>query len=164
MCEGRTMVQNVSNQNPYGSIDRVGMTQDGRVVYKVTDGNGEIAGGLSVAQKDCDMFERSYRDVMEAAPKLEQYMKTHTEEDMKRQQKRGRWIIGGSALIGGLIPALTSHFITQKTVWQALMTLAGTVAGLFVGIKVGTKAMTPPGAEQMTRATQTLSKLDIQQI
>lgn len=164
MCEGKTMVKNVSNQNPYGSIDRVGMTQDGRVVYKVTDGNGDIAGGLSVAQKDCDMFERSYRDVMEAAPKLEKYMQTHTEEDIKKQQKKGKWIIGGSALVGGLIPALTSHYITGKTWVQALITLGGTIAGLFVGIKAGTKAMTPPGADQLSRATQTLSKLDIQQV
>ncbi len=166
MCEGKIMVQNVSSQpqNSYGSISKVGTTQDGRVVYKVTDANGQVAGGLSVAQKDCDKFERSYKDVMEAAPKLEKYMQTHTEEDVKNLQKKGKRIIGFSALIGGLIPALTSHFITEKPWIQAILTIGGTIAGLMIGSKAGAKAVTPPGAEQMTRATQTLSKLDIQPV
>lgn len=159
------MVQNISQaQNPYGSINRIGTTPDGRVVYKVMDGNGDIAGGLSVAQKDCDTFERTYNDIMTAAPKLEKYMQTHSEEDIKRLQKRGKRIIGGSALVCGIIPALFSHKLTSNKWLQVAMTLGGTFIGLFAGVKIGTKVMTPPGANEMSKATKTLSSLDVQPI
>ena len=160
------MVQNINaqKQSQYGSIDRVGTSPDGRGIYQVIGNDGKIAGGLSIAQKDCDTFERSYQNILEAAPKLEQYMKTHTEDDIKNLQKKGKWIIGGGALLGGLIPALTSHKLTGNTFLQVLITIAGTVVGLFAGAKIGAKVMTPPGAKEMSEATKTISKLDIQPI
>lgn len=158
------MVNNVSAgaQNQYGAINRVGMTQDGRVVYQVVNPEGKIQGGLSVAAADCDRFERSYNDIMEAAPKLEKYMQTHTEDDMKKAQKKGRWITGIGAFAGGL----TTIFLTKncKTWLQILCTAAGTIAGLVGGAKVAQKVSIPPGAEQMTRASQEISKLDIKAV
>ncbi len=156
------MVQNIGAGNKYGSINRVGQTKDGRIVYQVTDPDGKISGGLSVAPADSDRFERSYKDIMEAAPKVEQYMKTHTQDDLKNAQKKGRWITAGGAFIGGIIPAVAIHKL--NTFPKILCTLAGTIAGLFVGAKIAGKATVPPGAEQMAKATQELSKLDIQPI
>lgn len=161
------MVQNVNssgNQNQYGSINRVGTSSDGRGIYQVLNGDGKVAGGLSVAAKDCDTFERSYNKMIEAAPKMEKYMQTHSEEDIKKLQKKGKWMVGGGALIGGLIPLFFSHKVTEKLGWQILMTVGGTILGLFAGAKIGAKVMTPPGAKDMTEATQTISKLDIQPI
>ena len=157
------MVQNVGTGSNYGSINRVGQTADGRVVYQVKDPNGKVAGGLSVAQADCDRFERSYKDITEAAPKVEEYMKTHTQSDLKDAQKKGRWITAGGAFVGGIIPAVLVH---KPDVWivQFLCTAAGTIAGLFVGSRIARKVAIPPGAEQMARATQEISKLDVRPI
>ena len=77
------------SQSSYGEIKRIDTTPEGRVIYQVTAPDGQVAGGLSVAANDCDKFERSYEAMMEAAPKLENYMKTHTEEDLKSNQKKG---------------------------------------------------------------------------
>jgi hypothetical protein len=156
------MVQNVNSQSQFGTINRVGNTPDGRVVYQVVNPNGQIAGGLSVAQKDCDTFERSYNTMMNAAPKLEKYMQTHTEDDIKRLQKKGKWIIGGSGLVGALIPAIATY--KMKTWQQILISLGGAIIGLIGGIKIGSKVMTPPGAAELNKATQEISKLDIQPI
>ena len=86
------MVQNISTQqqNGYGSINRIGMTNDGRVVYQVSDNQGKVAGNISVAQKDCDIFEKSYRDMMEAAPQLEEYSRKTTPEKMMKKQKAAK--------------------------------------------------------------------------
>ena len=156
------MVKNVGTGNDYGSISRVGQTVDGRVVYQVTDRNGKIAGGLSVAPTDSDRFERSYKEIMEAAPKVEEYMKSHTQADLKDAQKKGRWITAGGAFVGGIIPAVTLH--KPNTFVKILCTLGGTLAGLFAGARIARKVVVPPGAEQMAKATQELQKLDIKPI
>lgn len=160
------MVQSVNsavNKNSaYGEISRVGTTRDGRVIYQVLDSSGKIAGGLSVSPNDCDKFERSYRDIMEAAPKLEKYMQTHTEEDLKKAQKRGRWITGIGAFAGGIIPAVLIK--KPRKYVKILATAAGTFAGLFAGLSISRKVTIPPGAEQMSRASQEISKLDIRTI
>jgi len=160
------MVQNVGNKSnsasPYGSIDRVGTTQDGRVIYRVVDPNGKIAGGLSVAAKDSDTFERSYNQIMEATPKLEKYMQTHTKDDIKKAQKRGRWISAIGAFTGGIFPATLIK--NQKQWVKIVSTIGGTIAGLFVGLQIAKKATVPPGAEEMTKASQAISKLDIKPI
>ena len=158
------MVQNVGSQggNMYGSIDRAGSTPDGRVIYKVTGADGKVAGGLSVAPADCDRFERSYKDIMDAAPKLEKYMQTHTQEDVKRAQKKGRWITAGAAFVGGIIPAVAIR--KPGKLVKILATLAGTVAGLFTGLQIARKTTVPPGAEQLSKATQEISKMDIKPV
>ena len=58
------MVQNISAQNPngFGTINRIGMTENGRVIYQIIDGSGAQAIKMSVAPKDCDSFEKSYRE------------------------------------------------------------------------------------------------------
>lgn len=159
------MTQNITNQpiSGYGSINRVGMTNNGRVVYQVVDGQGKVAGKMSVAQKDCDTFEKSYRDIMESAPKLERYARTTTPEKMQKKQSLMKWIIGGCGLIGGIIPLVLAK---GNGFWgfmkQAGLTLLGTGAGLVLGFGIVAKTMTPPGSTQFMKATQNLSKLDIQ--
>lgn len=154
---------NFKAQGAYGSIDKIGTSPDGRVIYQVVDPDGKVAGGLSVAPNDCDKFEHSYKSIMEAAPKVESYMKTHTQEDVKSLQKKGRWITGISACIGGLIPAI---FIHKPDNWfiQFLFTLAGTIAGGFGGLQIAKKVSVPPGAEEMSKASKEISKLDIKPI
>lgn len=157
------MVQNTSfRSNPtssYGEINRMGTTPDGRVVYQVKDGNGKIAGGLSVAPNDCDKFERAYVEILDAAPKLEKYMQTHTEEDLKQAQKKGRWITAIGAFTGGIIPAALIK--SDIKILKIACAAAGTIAGLFAGAKIAKKVTIPPGAEEMSKATQEISKLDI---
>ena len=66
------MIQNPSINN-YGSINKIGSTNNGRVIYEVKDGNGATAGKLSVAQPQCDIFERSYNEMMAAAPETQKF-------------------------------------------------------------------------------------------
>ena len=161
------MVQNVStnSQNNLGSITRIGNTNNGRVVYQVTDNTGTVAGKMSVAQKDCAVFEKAYKDMIEAAPKLQEFAKKTSPEEMYKKQKRTKWIIGGCGLLGGIWPLLKC----KGEGWIGLLkqvglTTLGTAAGLLAGIFIASKTMTPPGAAKFSKATQTISKLDIQPV
>lgn len=158
------MVQNINmqNTNAYGSIDKIGKTNNGRVVYQITDSNGNIAGKMSIPEKDCDTFEKSYNSIIESAPKLQAYAQTTTPEDMKKKQKRIGWTIGIGSGIGGFIGIYLSR--NMKTWKQILTTLAGTVAGFLTSSYVAGKTMTPPGARELSQATNALSKIDIQPV
>ena len=162
-CEGVYMVQSVNNQsvNQFGAINRVGNTPDGRVVYSVTDGNGREAGKMSVAAKDCDMFEKSYRDVIDSAPKIQKYVQTHSSpEDVKRRKRISIWITGICAAIGAGVPI----HLTRKasTIKQVLATVAGLVVGVTSGFALSFSATTPPGTMKFSKATKNMSKIDIQ--
>ena len=161
------MVQNVSTQTPngYGAVNRIGMTNNGRVVYQVIDGAGHETIKMSVNPRDCDKFEKSYRDIMESAPKLQRYAQTTTPEQMQKKQKAAKWIVGGCGLLGGIWPLLKT---SGNGFWGAMkqlgLTLLGTGVGLVGGLFIASKMVTPPGAMQFSKATQTISKLDIQPI
>lgn len=163
------MVQGISNQaqspNGYGSINRVGRTNDGRVVYQVVDAEGKEAAKMSVAQRDSDTFEKSYKTIMDSAPKMQKYAETTSPEEMKKKQSQAKWIIAGCGLLGGIFPLLKSK---GNGFWGAMkqlgLTLLGTGAGLVGGIYIAGKMVTPPGVAEFTKATQTISKLDIQPI
>lgn len=159
------MVQNVSvqNQNNYGSINRIGTTETGRVVYQVSDGAGRVAGRLSVAAKDSDTFEKSYQAMMEAAPKLQKFAETTTPEKMKKKQKKASWTVGILGALGaGVGIWLTRNAKNWATLKQISAALGGAIVGLGSGLFVVNKAMTPPGAKELSKASQTMSKLDIQ--
>lgn len=161
------MVQNVSGQAPnsYGSINRIGMTDNGRVVYQILDGNNNQAIKMSVAQKDCDTFEKAYRDIVESAPKLQQYAQNTPPQKMQKKQKMAKWVVGGCGLLGGIYPAIKCKINSVGTGIKALgLTLLCTGAGLVAGMFIASKMVTPPGAMQFSKASQTLSKLDIQPV
>ena len=82
------MVQNVANQgSAFGGISRIGTTQNGRIIYEITDYNGNEAGKMTVPMQDADTFEKSYQDIMETAPKLQKYALEHSsEQDMKKRK------------------------------------------------------------------------------
>ena len=50
------------------------------------------------------------------------------------------------------------------TLKQLVLTLLGTATGLGAGIFASSKLLTPPGAKEFAKATNTISKLDIKQI
>ena len=155
------MVQNVSNQNNYGSISKIGATETGRVVYQLNDSNGKFVGKLSVSPKDTDTFERSYKTIMEEAPKLQKFAENTTEADLKKKKKRASWIIGIATGIGALIPVYLTRNL--KAGWrQILPTLGGASVGLGVGILGVKKSLTPPGANKLNEASKALSSIDIQ--
>lgn len=158
------MVQNISQQqNRYGAIQRIGMTPEGRVVYQAINPNGEIAGRISIARQDCDLFEKSYRDIIESAPELQRYAQTTSPDKMMKKQKTAKWIVGLSTLIGGGIPLFA---IKPKAGWKGTLlqiagTLGGTIVGLVAGTVVAEKVAVPPGAKKFTTASKNLSKIDI---
>lgn len=158
------MVQNYSirTQNPYGSINRLGVAQDGRVVYQVVSPDGQDAGKLSVARKDAGAFEKSYHDIMETAPKMEKFARTHSRpEDMERLQKKSRNIVLGSTVVGAVIPMM----IVKKggLFKKFLMATLGGVAGLMTGFGISVSTTTPEGSVKFAKATKTMSGLDIRQ-
>ena len=85
MVNGINMGVGGFKQNSYGNIQRVGASENGRVLYRVIDSNGQEAGKLTVAGKDTDKFEQSYREIMEAAPKIQKFVtENSSEEDIKK--------------------------------------------------------------------------------
>ena len=157
------MVQSAGmGQNQYGTINRVGMTQEGRAVYQITSADGYQAANVSIPAQDCDRFERAYSDMMEAAPKLENYMQTHSSpEDVKKMKRKSGLILGGATGVGFLIPALLTKKMNKK-VLKWVLTIAGTIAGFFAGSIISAKASIPPGAKEFSNATKVISEIDVQ--
>ena len=152
------MVQSVNNQqNGYGSLSRVGSTDNGRVIYQLSEADGNVAGKLTVPQEQSDIFEKSYNDIMSAAPKMQKFAEKMTPEKMEKRKKTANWVLGLSTLTGFLVPAIAIRGKGQF--WK---TALSTVAGLSAGIFASFKLKTPPGAMKFAKATQNLSKIDAQ--
>ena len=150
-------------QNSYGNIQRMGSTENGRAIYRVIDSDGNEAGRLSVAGTDTDKFESAYRDIMDAAPKIQKYVTENSSEaDIKKRRNISRAIVGTGGFIGAAIPiALTRKASTLK---QILATVTGVVAGLSAGFATSLAVTTPPGTYKFAKASRTFAKLDIQPI
>ena len=150
-------------QNSYGNIQRMGSTENGRAIYRVIDSDGNEAGRLSVAGTDTDKFESAYRDIMDAAPKIQKYVTENSSEaDIKKRRNLSRAIVGAGGLIGVAVPiALTRKASTLKLI---LATVAGVVAGLSAGFVTSLSVTTPPGTYKFAKASRTFAKLDIQPI
>ena len=147
-------------QNSYGNIQRMGSTENGRAIYRVIDSDGNEAGRLSVAGTDTDKFESAYRDIMDAAPKIQKYVTENSSEaDIKKRRNISRAIVGAGGFIGAAIPiALTRKASTLK---QILATVTGVVAGLSAGFATSLAVTTPPGTYKFAKASRTFAKLDI---
>ena len=159
------MVQGLNvNSNGMGSISRVGMTNNGRVIYSVVEPNGQVAGHLTVSQKDCDTFERSYRSIIATAPSVQRYAETTTPEKQEKNKKRARWITGISAVIGGGVPIwFTRNFNFKGATWaQAGITLLGTIAGFIGGSAIASATTVPKELKQFASAMRDLQKIDIE--
>ena len=150
-------------QNSYGNIQKIGSTEHGRAIYRVIDSDGKEAGRLSVAGTDTDKFESAYRDIMDAAPKIQKYVAENSSEaDIKKRRNLSRAIVGAGGLIGAAVPiALTRKASTLK---QILATVAGVVVGLSAGFATSLSVTTPPGTYKFAKASRTFAKLDIQPI
>ena len=158
------MVQSINNTQSFGLINKIGTSPDGRVVYQVVDISGREAGKMSVAPQDCDKFEKSYQEIVKAAPKLQQFALEHNSpQEMAKRQKTAKRLVGGGALLGFLLPIpFTAKFKKHPVIKQMLVSTAGLIAGLFTGSKLATAFVAPPGSAQLNKASKTLSKLDIQ--
>ncbi|MCQ2754539.1 MAG: respiratory nitrate reductase subunit gamma [bacterium] len=158
------MVRNINVQQPFGIVNRVGTSPDGRILYQVIDPRGQETAKMSVAPQDCDKFEKSYTDIMTAAPKLQKFAIEHNSpQEMAKRQKTAKRFVGFGALFGFLIPIpFTAKFKNHALLKQMLISTGGLIAGLFAGSKLATLFVAPPGTAKLERASKTLSKLDIQ--
>lgn len=153
------MVQNIGS----GSINKIGSTENGRFIYQITDSNGQNVGKMSIPQKDCDVFEKSYHDIIETTPALQKFAQKHsTPESMQKLKKTSNWITGISTAIGAAIGIFTTSKL--KTWQQVLATTVGTIGGYLVGSGAAFVAISPPGITKFNKATKNLSKIDIQPI
>ncbi|MBR6126840.1 hypothetical protein IKQ21_04060 [bacterium] len=153
------MVSAIGN-NSYGNIQRIGVSSDNRVVYRVIDSEGKDAGKMSVAQEDVDKFEKSYIDIMSTAPKIKEYVaKNSSPEDLQRRRLMSGLCVGTGGLLGAVIP---SFFTKGKGVTKKVVSsVAGLVIGLAAGFATSLSVSTPPGAFKFARAARNLSKVDL---
>ncbi len=153
------MVQGINAaQNPQVSINKIGTTPEGRTIYEIKDAKGN-GGKLTINSVDCDTFEKSYNDFLEYGPKLEEYLKNTPPEKIKKKQKLAKWIVGLGVAIGGGIPALK---IKSNWYIQLPAIVGGALVGLLTGTFIARKTTTPPGGEEIAKASSNLSKIDIQ--
>ena len=154
------MVQSLSSNN-YGSISRIGNSNDGRVIYQISDPDNKVAGKISVAAQSCDVFEKSYNDLLEAAPEMQKIAEDYQNPKKQEQiRKTNLW----AKLIGASVGLLASSALSRKLKfgWQALICVPSTIAGLLIGSYTGARLTTPKEAVKFTQAMQNISKLDIQ--
>ena len=151
-------------QNPYGSIQRYAELPNGRILYGVIDSDGNKAGKLTIPKEEADVFEASYKEILETAPKIQAYVKANSsEESIKKRRNMARGIVGLSGVIGATIPLVILRKSTSVTK-KILGTVAGIVVGLSAGFISSLGVTTPPGSLEFAKATRNLSKLDIQPV
>ena len=159
------MVQGIfgnTNQNSYGDIRRSGHIAGGRTVYTVIDSNGRDAGKLSVPQNQTDTFEKAYKDIIQTAPKIQQYAREHSsEQDRQNRLTNLRVILAAGGVIGAAVPLAILRNSTSVTK-QVLSSVAGIVVGISSAFGVSMFANSPPGTVKFACATHKLSKIDIQ--
>jgi hypothetical protein len=147
---------NSTNQQPYGTVTKIGKTKDGRVLYECV--SGQERARLSVPYENCDKFEKAYGDVMKSAPSVAKRVNSQSPEEFKKQEKIAKWVIGGCTAIGGLIPLTMAK---GKDWQQILWTLAGTIAGFATGVFAGTRIATTSDERKMLNATKTIQSLNV---
>lgn len=156
------MVNNLSSDS-YGNIQRIGLSQNGRAIYRVIDSNGQEAGKLSISQADTDKFEKAYIDIMKTAPKIQDYVVNNSsEQDIKRRRTLSRVIVATGGLIGAIVPIVATK--KASTLKKILYTTVGIVAGISAGFAGSIAATTPPGTFKFAKATKTLSKIDVRPV
>lgn len=154
----------VQAMNTVGSVNRVGMSENGRAIYQMQDGNGNVAGKISIPQEQCDVFEKSYKDLIETAPKMQKYAEKYSSEDaVKKLKKTASWTVGISTALGAGIGIFATRKI-DKFWKQSLITLGTSFAGLVGGMALSKAMVTPSGASKFTKAAQNISQLDIQPV
>ena len=163
------MVRNLSSQNQansMGSFQKVGTLPNGRQVYQLLEPDGNVAGKITVAAQQADTFERSFQTVIDNAPKIQEYQNKLNPRDIEKKKNTAKFLKWGATLTGFLIPAIFVRPKVNKkwveTLIQVSATLGGTLAGFIAGQFGAAKVITPPGGIEVAKATQTISKLDIQ--
>ena len=150
--------------NSYGNILRAGTLPDGRVMYNVISSEGKPAGRLSLPAEEVDTFETSYKQILESAPKIQDYVKANSSpESISKRRNMARGIVASSGIVGVGIPLLILRKSTSITK-KILGVVAGIVAGLSAGFVTSLGVTTPPGSLEFAKATRDLSKLDIQPV
>lgn len=148
----------------YGSVQRSGTLPNGRIVFSVTDSEGNDAGKFSLPEEQVDTFEASYKDIMETAPKIKKYVdENSSDEDLRKRRSLGRNIVATCGAIGAAVPVLLfwrANSMTKKI----LGTVAGVVTGLAAGFGISLSATTPPGSKKFAKATRVISDLDIKPV
>lgn len=158
------MTQILANDtsNRYGTVKRVGNTDNGRVVYQVIEPKGTLVGNLTVPENQADIFEKSFEQVIRNAPKLEQYT---TPVQIEKRKRKANWITGISTAILGGIPLIKVKGEGAKGTWKQIgLTALGTISGFIIGRLIAAKITTPAGVAEFAKATETISKLDIKPV
>ena len=160
------MVNGVSvnlQANPFGNVQRIGMYNNGRVLYNVVDSDGQSAGKLTVPYHEADRFEAAYKDILESAPRIQQYVTTHSGEDNFGKRKAlSQALITTGGVIGCAIPALLTK--SKSTIKNIFKLGTGVITGMLTGFSAAYLATLPPGTLRFTHASRTIAKLDIQPV
>ena len=147
--------------NKAGTLQKVGASQDGRIIYKMVNPEGETQGHLSVAPKDCDKFEKSYNTIVENAHAVQKFSEKYsTKESMKQLRKKIRlWALSTAAVAGVGVNFFTGKI---KGGFKQFLAVGGaTVAGYILGNLIGAKTSIPSGVTKFSQATQDITKMDI---
>ncbi len=147
--------------NVMGAVTRVGNTQDGRAVYQLSNPNGEVA-NISIAQKDCDKFEKSFNEMMRLTPELQKYAEQGGQEKMAKRKKASRWVVGGSTVAGLALPIILTR--KAKVGKQILWAILGTVTGFVGGAFAASKMVIPAELKKFAKVQKELSTIDIQPV
>ena len=152
--------QNSFSGSSYGNIQRIGTTKDNRAIYQVIDSNNQMAGHLTVPVSQIDMFEKAYSDIMETAPKIQDFaLKNSSEQDIKKRRTTSRLLTAAGGIIGVAIPASLSNGLS--TTKKVLSIVTGVIAGLSLGFISSLAITTPPGTIKFAKASRNISKVDI---
>ncbi len=160
------MVSVINNyQNPYGTygtIQKIGISPNGRAIYRTIDSTGKVGGQLSLPDIDSKKFEKSFNDIVEVSPKIQEFSLKHSSEaDIKKRRNMSKIMTAAGGIAGFAIPL----FLTRKspsTIKKIISSVLGSVIGLAVGGVASFALTTPPGTFKFLRAIRTISKLDIQ--
>ena len=161
------MVRGISgelNKNSYGNIQRAGTLPNGRTLYRVIDAEGKEAGRLSVPNKQRDTFEKAYVDIIDSAPKIQQFAREHSsEKERANRLNKFRTLVTVGGITGAIVPLVLLRNSTSVTK-QILSSVGGILVGISSGFGLSMVVNSPPGTLKFAKASHTLSKIDIQPV
>ena len=155
------MTNGVSGNQTSINLQRLGVNNQNRVVYKITTNDMKNGYKFSIAPQDMVKFEESFATTQKYAGSVAEYgRKMSTEEGQKRQKYKTIGIIAGTTAV---LTGVTGYFTHKKnlsTLKTCFALLGATIVGLVGGTYAAIKASIPKGLKEFMQASKNISEIE----
>lgn len=137
------------------SFKQIGLTRDDRALYNTVTPNGEVVASWSIPKDKVDVFEKSYKDIMEITPKINEYNEKYSTEEAKKRRKITSWgVFSAISIVGSCLTGYLAKNLSGAK--KALAYTGGVAASIAAGTIFALKCFMPPCTIKTVRTMQNL--------